>query len=128
MHTHGWHAIQNICCQAGIDGSGINATNQRARISTIYASMDIEPSKRALFYSHMGHSAEVNAGTYQRPAAVQSIEHVGHHLQVIDKGIYYSLLIKFHYCSNCLIFQVSLVLRMMEVFLLDMALKPLTKV
>ena len=35
---------------------------------------------------HMGHSAQVNAGMYQRPLAVQATLKVGRHLVSMDKG------------------------------------------
>ena len=39
----------------------------------LYAGLDVAPRDRELFYSHTGHAAEVNAGTYQRPLVMQAI-------------------------------------------------------
>ena len=41
---------------------------------------------RELFFSHIGQSAQVNAGTYQRPLAVQAMLKVSRHLVSMDKG------------------------------------------
>ena len=87
MHCHGWHAINTVCQQAGISSESINATKQRGRISTLYASCDVPPEKRHLFFQHMGHNPEVNIGSYQRPLALETISHVGKVLQSLDSGM-----------------------------------------
>ena len=86
QHCGGWNALATVCTKANINGDLVNATNQRGRISTIYAGLDVSMQDRELFFSHMGHSAQVNAGTYQRPLAVQTILKVGRHLVSMDKG------------------------------------------
>jgi hypothetical protein len=48
--------------------------------------MDVAPEKRHLFYTHMGHNAEVNIGTYQRPPAVETMVNIGKVLTNIDSG------------------------------------------
>jgi hypothetical protein len=85
-HSGGWDSTNYVCQQAKISCSAINATNQRVRISTIYAALDVPQHERDYFYSHMGHSAQVNAGTYQRPLAVAAVTKVGNHLANIDRG------------------------------------------
>lgn len=85
-HLDGWHATDRICKQAGIESKSINATNQRGRISTMYAGCDVPSSKRQFFYNHMGHNPEVNLGTYQRPLALETINHVGRFLNSVDGG------------------------------------------
>ena len=77
-----------MCQKAGIDGKIINATNQRCRVSTIYASLDLSEEERGYFYKHMGHSEAVNAGTYQRPLPVMEVLKVGRHLKEIDQGMF----------------------------------------
>ena len=86
-HTIGWDALDAICKKASIEGDMINATNQRSRMSTIYASLDVSPADRQYFYSHLGHSAEVNAGTYQRPLPVMAVTKVGKYLDEFDQRI-----------------------------------------
>ena len=86
QHCGGWNALATVCTNANINGDLVNATNQRGRISTIYAGLDVSMQDQELFFSHMGHSAQVNAGTYQRPLAVQAILKVSRHLFSMDKG------------------------------------------
>ena len=69
LHCGGWDTTNYVCQKAGVESDLINATNQRGRISTLYAALDVPEKQREYFYSHMGHSAQVNAGTYQRPLA-----------------------------------------------------------
>lgn len=85
-HVTGWDATHFTCKEADVNSSSINATNNRGRISTMYAALELPQEERAYFYAHMGHSADVNTGTYQRPLPVQEILKVGSHLQKFDKG------------------------------------------
>ena len=84
LHCGGWDAMHKVCEAAQITSNLINATNQRGRMSTIYAGLDVAPEDRAHFYSHMGHSEKVNAGTYQRPLAIMAITKVGKYLMDLD--------------------------------------------
>ena len=85
-HVLGWDTVKYMCCLAEVDSPQLNATNNRGRISTLYAALDIPPEARPLFYAHMGHTADVNIGTYQRPLPIQEIVKVGTHLQAFDQG------------------------------------------
>ena len=84
-HLEGWHATHYLLGKAGIDCGLINATNQRGRISTIYASFDVAEADRAYFFKHLGHSEDVNVGTYQRPLPVKAMTKVGAMLSNIDE-------------------------------------------
>ena len=86
-HVAGWSATNKVVEQAKIHSSLVNATNQRGRVSTIYAALHVPPEKRDLFYAHMGHSKEVNQGTYQRPHAVTTLLEVAPTLTEIDRGV-----------------------------------------
>ena len=59
-HIDGWKATSAVCAQAGITIAQINVTNQRGRLSTIYAGQELPPQERELFYQHLGHTKEVN--------------------------------------------------------------------
>lgn len=83
-HVGGWDATVAVMKKADIECSLINATNQRARISTLYAQQDVTPHDRELFYKHLGHSAEVNQGTYQRPLPALAVQRVGGFLKALD--------------------------------------------
>jgi hypothetical protein len=85
-HTDGWAATNYTLKKAGLDKYAIiNATNQRGRISTLYAALDVPVNDRPYFYKHLGHSEAVNAGTYQRPLAVEAILKVGSILCEIER-------------------------------------------
>ena len=83
-HIDGWHATSYVLQRAGIECSIINATNQRARISTMYASLEVTVEDRPYFFKHMGHTEDVNVGTYQRPLPVLAMTKVGAILAQMD--------------------------------------------
>ena len=85
-HVSGWDTVHYMCRDANINNPSINATNNRGRISTMYAALELSPEDRPYFYSHMGHSGDVNAGTYQRPLPIQELLKVGKHLISFDEG------------------------------------------
>ncbi len=84
-HMGGWESTCKIVQQSGVDGTSINATNNRGRISTIYASLDVPKRERELFFKHMGHGPDVNEGIYQRPLPVLAVQTVGKTLANIGK-------------------------------------------
>jgi hypothetical protein len=84
-NVSGWHALNRVCCAAGVDVSKITATKMRHLASTMYASLEIPESKRAAFYAHMGHSKAVNEAVYQAPLAEQEVLQVGSILQQFGK-------------------------------------------
>ena len=86
MHVLGWSATKFMCDLAGIEDASINATVNRARISTLYAALEVPECDREYFYTHMGHTKAVNKGTYQRPLPLLAIEKVGKHLIQFDQG------------------------------------------
>jgi hypothetical protein len=92
-HLDGWHATHYVLGKAGIKCSAINATNQRGRISTMYASFDVAEEDRGYLFKHLGHFQEVNVGTYQRPLPVKAITKVGAILLNIDER-------KQHHCPG----------------------------
>lgn len=85
-HCSGWDATHMLCKKANIICPELTATGQRIRLSTLYAASDAPPENRQLFYSHMGHTAKINQGTYQRPLAVQTREAIGEFLYSVDTG------------------------------------------
>jgi hypothetical protein len=87
QHVDGWSATYRSCIKAGLNELqvSLNATTQRGRLSTLYAAREIPLGQRKAFYAHMGHSEEVNSGTYQRPPAVQTVTRVGSFLASVDQ-------------------------------------------
>ena len=73
----------------------IIASNNRPRISTIFASLHVPEKDCALFYAHMGHSEEINRNIYQAPPAIQEIIEVGRHLLDIDEGNFICYILKY---------------------------------
>jgi len=91
-HMIGSDCITTLCRFLDIPSFDINATKQRARVSTIFAEQDIPEADRDYFFKHMGHSAEVNASTYQRPLPVMAMEKVGTFLDKVDGKLMFLLL------------------------------------
>ena len=88
-HVSGWHAVKTVCNSLEVDlhfGSDVVATNNRHRISTLFAGLDVPQKDRELFYSHMGHSEDISRNVYQAPLAIQEINRVGKQLMQIDQG------------------------------------------
>ena len=76
-HVVGWDTTNSVVAKSGVDTELINATNNRGRLSTLYAELDVPEKERALFYKHMGHTEDVNMGTYQRPLPKLAVSKVG---------------------------------------------------
>ena len=77
----------------------MNATNNRHRVSTDYAALNLPEKERQLFFKHMGHSAAMNEDTYQTPLALTGITKLGPNLMGIGRG---SLDFKWKFGSCCL--------------------------
>lgn len=81
----GWHALKEVCNSVKLKCPQLmNATNNRHRVSTIYASLNIPEKDREIFYSHMGHSAKINQDVYQNPLALRGIINLGPKLLAIN--------------------------------------------
>lgn len=53
LNFSGWHALKEVCSSIALKSPNlINATNNRHRVSTLYAALDIPDHERKLFYSH----------------------------------------------------------------------------
>ena len=95
-----WVTISQLCDKANVQNkSTLTATAQRHRVSTMFAALDLPDSERNLFYSHMGHSREMNEQVYQAPQALMEVTRLGKKLATIDNG------------NNNLLFFVIVVLR-----------------
>ena len=89
VYVLGWNAINKMCKESKVKKPELlTATMQRHRISTMYAALDVPESERQYFYKHMGHTKDINLGTYQYPLPVMAVTKVGRHLQTIDKGMH----------------------------------------
>lgn len=78
LNFSGWHALQDVCKNLQLlHPELINATTNRHRTSTIYAGLEIPESERELFYTHMGHSADINKNVYQSPLALMGLTKLG---------------------------------------------------
>lgn len=82
-----WHALKDICKKVLLcKPTSSNATNNRHRVSTLNATLNLSERERELFYKHMGHLAEMNQHVYQAPLAVMGITKVGQNLMQIEAG------------------------------------------
>ena len=50
----------------------------------MYANLKMPEKDREVFYSHMGHSSEVNKNVYQCPPAFSKLQQVGSFLAQVD--------------------------------------------
>ena len=83
-HCSGWHAVSSVCEKAGM--SIINATSNRHRLSTLYASLDMSPMDRKIFLDHMGHEESISKENYQCPQSVRTILVMGKMLDSACNG------------------------------------------
>ncbi len=82
-HCSGWHAVYDTCKKAHVS---INATTNRHRLSTIYASLDTDPTYRPVFLEHMGHGDQMNRENYICPIGLKEVRVMGKMLNSIDQG------------------------------------------
>lgn len=88
IYISGWHVLKDVCsCVKLKQPELINGTNNRHRISTLFASMNASQGVRDAFYTHMGHSENVNKNVYQTPMALLGVTTYGKQLMLIDKGL-----------------------------------------
>lgn len=86
-HVSGWHAVKSVCDKLVLKNpEKVTATQNRHRVSTEFALMDLPMSEREYIYKHLGHTELVNKNVYQAPLALQEIMVVGRRLQTIDMG------------------------------------------
>jgi hypothetical protein len=83
-HCSGWHAVAEVCPEAGIHM--ITATKMRQRLSSIYASLDMSPENRKIFLQHMGHEEHINRENYQCPLGIKTACIMGKMLSSVDEG------------------------------------------
>ena len=85
LNALGWHVLKDVCGEIKLQNTSlINATNNRHRVSTLYASLNLPKHERKLFYTHMGQSDDINKDTYQATLPIMSITKVGKQLMQID--------------------------------------------
>ena len=84
-HAVGYNCIQLITTEAGVS-KNLNVTKMRHRASTLFAELEMPEEQREFFYTHMGHSADINKYVYQCPASVQELQQVGSYLSTIDEN------------------------------------------
>jgi integrase len=85
INFSGWHALKNVCGKLPLQNPDrINATNNRHRVSTIYASLDIPEKDREIFYTHMGHSQGINKDVYQSPLALMGLTKLGPNFMLMN--------------------------------------------
>ena len=82
-HARGWHAMKEMCLAAGIKGH-VNAADIRHRTSTEHASLLLPNEENRYFYSHMGHSENMNKDVCQCPLAVAELTKMGQYFKWLD--------------------------------------------
>lgn len=77
----GWHAVSDVCNAAGVS---VNATKNRHRASTVFASLDMSEIDRRIFFDHMGHEEMINKENYQCPPGVRTVKVMGKFLRNLE--------------------------------------------
>nr|XP_047142823.1 uncharacterized protein LOC124817077 [Hydra vulgaris] len=86
-HTSGWNAIDSIVKTLPLKKpENFNATKNRHRLSSIFATLDLSTQDRDLWFKDIGHSEETNKSTYQIPLGMLDIVKVGRRLMNIELG------------------------------------------
>ena len=87
LNVSGWHVLKDVCAEMNLQNASlINATNNRHRVSTFCASLNLPKHERHLFYTHVDHREHINKDIYRGPLAIMSIIKVGKQLMQIDSG------------------------------------------
>lgn len=88
IYISGWHVLKEVCGNCELQKPElINGTNNRHRLSTVFATLNVSKEVRDGFFSHMGHSEEVNRNIYQTPMALHGVQTYGRQLLEIDRGM-----------------------------------------
>ena len=85
-HCSGWTAIKSVTNMVPV---AINATLNRHRVSTIYASLDMKAEHRQIYFHHLSHSDNTARDNYRCPPGIQETLVMGRILQNIDDGNYF---------------------------------------
>ena len=83
-HVAGYNTLQTITVEAGVT-KNLTATKMRHRASTLFGELEMSLAQREFFYSHMGHSEDINKSVYQCPAGLNELHTVGSYLTQIEK-------------------------------------------
>ena len=60
-HICGWHGVNRVAVAAGVREPELLTVNQnRHKVSTTFAGMDVPEQDRQMFFAHMGHSQLIN--------------------------------------------------------------------
>ena len=63
LNALGWHVLKDVCGEIKLQNTSlINATNNRHRVSTLYASLNLPKHERYLFHTYMSHSEDIKKG------------------------------------------------------------------
>ena len=78
-HVSGYYCLKSVVdtCSGLKRPELLIADKFRHRISTIFANLEVPEEQRQLFYSHMGHSEQMNKNVYQCPLAIREVTQVG---------------------------------------------------
>ena len=82
----GWHEVAKVVKSAfpNCTGEKITATIVRHYLSSLFAELSKGEEVRNIFYTHLGHSPDVNKDIYQVPPAVNLLLNVGDFLDAVD--------------------------------------------
>ena len=92
--------------------SDIVATKNCHRISTLFAGLGVPQKDRELFYSHMGHSEDINRNVCQALLAIQELTIVGMQLMQIDQGKLHRIDARIRYCTKVTTFRAFKIARL----------------
>ncbi len=78
-HVSGYYCLKSVVdmCSGLKRPQLLIADKFRHRVSTIFANLEVPEEQRQLFYSHMGHSEQMNKNVYQCPLAIREVTQVG---------------------------------------------------
>ena len=63
MNSLGLYALKDVCAEIKLQNASLkNATNNRHRVSTLYASLNLPKHERYLFHTYMSHSKKKKKG------------------------------------------------------------------
>ncbi|XP_065681675.1 uncharacterized protein LOC124811063 isoform X2 [Hydra vulgaris] len=83
-HASSWHCINEVLIRLDKKGA-INATQNRHRIATILAKLELSEKEKTLIYNHFGHSERINQNVYQAAPGSLQIKTTGKRLRAIQE-------------------------------------------
>lgn len=90
LNCSGYHALREVLeKKPRLAEIKFNATINRHRVSTIYASLDLSPADARIFFQHVSHSEDISRENYRCPPGLKETLVMAPLLNYISEGMFF---------------------------------------